>query len=364
MIVRSLRAQGFRFWKNRIFLPDGLDKDGVRRLHEPAVRHRIELRQSLVPHESKLLSRLASGSEVLPERMRPRIIEVKPESDDELLFRYASLHWSIPVSSGYGRRIRFLIIDEENEKLIGLIGLSDPVFSLAARDAWVGWNKETRRHNLKHAMDAFILGAVPPYSQLLCGKLVAMLVSSNEVRTAFRRKYAGHRSLIRKAYFDGRLALITTTSALGRSSIYNRLRFGGRLIFEQVGFTQGWGEFHFSNGLYGAISKYSLRYCEPSAKKRAWGSGFRSRREVVRKCLTKIGLSQDLLCHGIRREIYAVPLASNSREFLRGDQTTLRWYNDNSSDLFEYFKQRWMMPRSIRDQRYKLWHPQEWRLWR
>src|SRR5580704_1748838 len=146
MIVRSLRAQGFRFRNNRISLPDGLDKDGVRRLHEPAVRHRIELRQSLVPYELKLLSRLASGSEVIPERMRPRIIEVKPDSDDELLFRYASLHWSIPVSSGYGRRMRFLIIDEENEKLIGLIGLSDPVFSLAARDAWVGWNKETRRH--------------------------------------------------------------------------------------------------------------------------------------------------------------------------------------------------------------------------
>jgi uncharacterized protein DUF4338 len=363
MIARSLRAQGFRFLNNRILLPPGLDKAGIRRLHEPAVKHRIELRRSLVAHEGRLLTRLASGFEVVPERIRPRLVEVRPESDDELLFRYASLHWSIPVSSGYGRRIRFLIIDEENEKLIGLIGLSDPVFSLAARDEWIGWSKETRRNNLKHTMDAFILGAVPPYSQLLCGKLIAMLVSSKEVRDAFRKKYLGHRSLIRKAYFDGRLALITTTSALGRSSIYNRLRFGDRLVFEKVGFTQGSGEFHFSNGLYGAISKYSLRYCKPSAKKRAWGRGFRSRREVVRKCLTKIGLSDDLLYHGIRREIFAVPLASNSKEFLRGEHTNLRWYKRDSFDLFGYFRERWMLPRSLWDQRYKSWNPTDWQLW-
>jgi hypothetical protein len=71
-------------------------------------------------------------------KVAPRLVEVLRDSDDELLFRYASLHWSIPTSSGYGRRLRFLVEDAHNGKLIGLFGLCDPVFSVAARDAWWG----------------------------------------------------------------------------------------------------------------------------------------------------------------------------------------------------------------------------------
>ena len=62
------------------------------------------------PNESKLLSRFASGKEVQPGKIKPRLVEVKRHSQDELLFRYACLHWSIPVSSGYGRRLRFLVM--------------------------------------------------------------------------------------------------------------------------------------------------------------------------------------------------------------------------------------------------------------
>jgi len=55
-------------------------------------------------------------------------------------------------------------------------------------------------------------------------KRVAMLCASDEVRGAFQQKYGEGESLITGAAADGRLALIATTSALGRSSIYNRLR--------------------------------------------------------------------------------------------------------------------------------------------
>jgi hypothetical protein len=51
-----------------------------------------------------------------------------------------------------------------------------------------------------------------------------MLCASDEVRGAFQQKYGEGESLITGAAADGRLALIATTSALGRSSIYNRLR--------------------------------------------------------------------------------------------------------------------------------------------
>lgn len=322
--------------------PPNLTKERERQLHEPAIRHRIDQsRPRLSSLETTLLRRLASGSEVEPQHISPRLVEVRRDSGDELLFRYASLHWSIPVSSGYGRRLRFLVIDNFNERLIGLLGLGDPIFNSGVRDAWIGWDSKARRANLHHVMDAFVLGAVAPYSSLLCGKLIAMLAASNEAREAFRRKYGGRKSTILRKQLDGELALITTTSALGRSSIYNRIRYGNRPVLYGVGFTRGSGDFHFANGLDGSISDYARRYCEPTAKKARWGTGFRNRREVIKKCLRKIGLSTEWIYHGIQREFFVVPLASNSREFLRGEDQHLNPFDQPVAALAAFFKERW-----------------------
>lgn len=364
LVLRSLRKQGFRRRDGQIVPPTAADKDHLRALHSTAVDHKIVRSASgLRRHEEKLIARLATGRDLDPAYIQPRLVEVMPDSEDELLFRYAKLHWTIPISSGYGRRIRFLVIDQQNEKLIGLIGLGDPVFNLAVRDAWIGWDSKTRRIRLQNVMDAFVLGAVPPYSSLLCGKLVAMLAASREVRVAFQLKYHAHRSIIRRQVIDSRLALITTLSALGRSSIYNRLRFAERRLFKSLGYSQGSGEFHFSNGLYRPICEYADRHCDATAKKARWGSGFRNRREVIRKCLIKIGLPADLLYHGIRREVFAVPLARNTREFLRGEDSKLFWYDTSAADLFSWFRTRWLLPRASRDKRYQQFTPESYRLW-
>jgi hypothetical protein len=347
-----------------VTLPRKPSKNKLRRLHSMAVLHTIaSAKKTLCRHEEEFLGRIAGGHEVRPDRIAPRLVEVKSRSDEALFFRYASLHWSIPISSGYGRRLRFLVIDEQNDKLMGLFGLSDPVFNLAGRDRWIGWDRQTQLHNLRHLMDAFILGAVPPYSFLLGGKLIAMLAASNDVREAFTRKYRGARTVIAKEEFDGRLALLTTTSALGRSSIYNRLRYKDRLLFQPTGYTRGSGEFQFSNGLYGAIQRYASRYCEPTAKKDLWGTGFRNRREVVKKCLPKVGLSSECIYHGVNREIFVIPLASNTREFLRGEHRRLNWFDQPACDLFKFFRERWLMPRSVSDQRYREWDARKWSLW-
>lgn len=363
-IIRSLQAQGFRVCNGAILPPEELSKERIRELHETAVKHRIErARDGLFRAEKDLLRYIASGHEIDPSRMSPRMVEVLPQPKEELLFRYVSLHWSIPVSSGYGRRLRFLVIDDSNGKLVGLIGLGDPIYSLAPRDEWVGWTPADRKKRLAHVMDAFVLGAVPPYSFLLCGKLVAMLAASDTVRRTFKRKYEGARSVIKQKVHDGRLALITTASALGRSSVYNRLRFEKRLLYQSVGFTKGSGEFHFSNGLYGAITEFAEKHCEPTAKQESWGTGFRNRREVIQKCLQALGLSGDWVYHGIEREVFVVQLAPNAREFLQGQDTRMLWYHQSESEMFEYFRDRWMLPRASRDERFRSWSRDEWVIW-
>lgn len=364
-IIRSLQQQGFRIRAGLIAPPDRRDKNKLRALHQEAVKHNVaRSRSGLERHENRLLSYVAAGRDVVPERIRPRLALVQRGSEDELLFRYTRLHWSIPVSAGYGRRLRFVIYDESNGKLIGIFGLGDPVFGLKPRDRWIGWNYEARRKRLQCVMDLFVLGAVPPYSDLLCGKLVALLATSREIREAFLRKYHGQQATISRKPLDGRLALLTTTSALGRSSLYNRLRHGERLVFRSVGFTRGSGDFHFSNGFYGDLRKFAIEHCDATAKHSSWGEGFRNRRELVRKTLPLLGLSNELSYHGIEREIFVAPLAANTQEFLCGNHQRLQHYGRTADELFEWFRDRWLLPRAARDQRYRAFEPEGYRLWR
>ncbi len=363
-IRQSLKAQGFHVSGSEVSFRQRRDKRSIRKRHQHAVAKRINLaKQSLEQSEDQLLSFLASGHEVDPARIVPRLHQVEPGTIESKLFKYACLHWSIPVSDGYGRRLRFLIFDDSNGKLIGLFGLGDPVYSIKARDEWVGWGANAKAERLYHVMDAYVLGAVPPYSQLLGGKLVALAAICGEVRRAFARRYAGRRSVIsgkkRKAYLVG----LTTASALGRSSLYNRVTFKGRKVFESVGFTGGWGEFHFSDGVYERLTDFASEHCVPTAKQEKWGGGFRNRRELVRKALAKLGFSQHLLNHGIQRELFVAPLALNAREFLRGEHKRPRYYKMSFDDVAAFWKERWLLPRAERDQSYLAFKKADWLLW-
>jgi hypothetical protein len=233
---------------------------------------------------------------------------------------------------------------------------------MQARDKWIGWDREIKKERLYHVMDAYVLGAIPPYSYLLGGKLVAMLACSNEVRRAFRDKYKDRASLIKGKTRPPHLVLLTTTSALGRSSIYNRIRVDGHSYWASVGFTQGSGEFHFSNGAYEDLHAYVTRYCEPTAKQEAWGSGFRNKREVIRKGLMRLNLSADLIYHGIQREIFAAPLGHETLRFLRGEVSRPCFYDWPAETLAERFLSRWLYDRAKRMPEYRTFRRSEYRL--
>src|SRR5712691_11716419 len=189
-LLSSLKEQGFSVGSDGLIRPGGWDKQAIRQLHAQALHARIErAREGLERHEARLVGYIADGRDLDPNTIAPVLREVQPNSEDELLFRYARLHWSVPISAGYGRRLRFLVFDRQNGKLMGLFGLGDPVFAIGPRDRWIGWDREMRLERLRFIMEAFVVGAVPPYSQLLCGKLVAMLLASREVARAFKRKY-------------------------------------------------------------------------------------------------------------------------------------------------------------------------------
>ena len=365
-IIESLLDQGFIIQNGEVSLPRDADKSQLRKLHRVAVEEKLrKARQGLRAHEERLLEWIANGNDVEPSNIRPKLVEVLPRSEEELLFRYAYNHWSIPVSSGYGRRLRFLVIDQHNSKLIGIIGLGDPVFSLKPRDTWIGWDREDRRKRLNHVIDAFVLGAVEPYSQLLFGKLMAMFAVSRDVTDRFAEKYSGRETVILGRKTSGEVAMVTTLSALGRSSVYSRLRDRqGDWLMSSVGMTRGSGEFHFSNGVYSKLADYAREHCKPTAKNGRWGSGFRNRREVVKKVLPSVGLSSEWLYHGVRREVFVGACASNTKRFLRGEEENLKPLDRQAADLFEWFRERWLLPRAKRHPEYRCFDRASYVLWK
>jgi len=349
---RLLRI-GFSKNGHGYFIPGTLTKDTVRRFHRLSRREQLESCRELINgHGQRLVANFANGGDVVPERIDPELIPVRKGEGD--LFRFATLLWSVPVSQGFGRRLRFLVRDKQNGKLIGLFGLTDPVFNLAARDDWIGWSVDDRRDRLVRVMDAFVVGAVPPYAQLIGGKLVAALMTSAEVMRAYETKYRGTESVISQQVKPSKLVLLTTTSALGRSSLYNRLRIPGGVRFERIGETKGFGHFHLSGGLFDRLRSRLIALEHPYAFGHRFGMGPNWKIRVAREALESIGLEADgILRHGVQREVYAAPLAENWQAILKGEHARVRASPLSARDIADYCIGRWMLPRSVRDSSYQ-----------
>lgn len=339
-------------------------KDAIRAYH--AVQRadfRIRHCKFVTQYGERLLHHFADGGEVAVDKVDPVLCPITKDGEDNALFRLSTLLWSIPVSPGYGRRMRFLVRDRSNGKLMGIFALADPVFNLHARDMWIGWTTDDRRQRLVNVMDAHVVGAVPPYSLLLGGKVVASLMTSQEVCDLFAAKYGGSQGIISGKYKHAQLALVTVTSALGRSSLYNRLKLPGMMEFYRVGMTEGWGHFQVPDKLFLEMRRLLELEKHPYASNYHFGQGPNWRIRVIRLVLEKIGLDPNLLRHGIAREIYASPLTPHWREFLCGRDSLGPVCRPSTTEISQLAVARWMIPRANRTPDYRDWtRGDTWRL--
>lgn len=354
-IQRHLKAMGL----DRHHPDDVLSKEAIRhihRFHREAVQRRI--RKALGNKVDRFMEQIANGDEVEPENIQPELVDARAGRRTGDLFRFAALLWSIPVSQGYGRRLRFLVRDRANGKLIGIFALGDPVFNLRVRDEWIGWDHEDRRERLVNLMDAYVVGAVPPYADLLGGKLVASLIASQEVANKFEERYGNTAGLISGRRKRARLAVVTVTSALGRSSIYNRLKLKSNAPSPQaetvvellkLGSTTGYGHFQITEDLFSQLRRVLKEDEHKYADGHQFGDGPNWRIRVARKGLESLGLNADeVLKHGIRREVYAMPIASNSRQYLSGTDGEPIFNLLTVGEIAALARDRWLVPRSMR----------------
>jgi len=354
---RHLKSLGFTKSSDGSLQASGAGKEVIRTLHGAQRVERLKASSDFLQQRgAQLLQHFASGSEIDPEKISPLVERVSADSTSGDLFRLASLTWSVPVSNGFGRRMRYLVWDQNNGKLIGLIAIGDPVFNLSVRDNLIGWDVHDRGARLVNIMDAYVLGAVPPYNTLLGGKLVACLLRSREIYDDFAELYGGTTGIISQKRKKARLLAITTSSSLGRSSVYNRLKLGGTQYFEPIGYTGGWGHFHIPDKLFAELRSYLRDAGHQYADLHRFGNGPNWRLRTTRAALDALGFRDDMLKHGIRREVFLSWLASNGRDILK----TGKGVPDISSllplsDVANLAVERWMIPRAQRRPEYRTW---------
>ena len=330
-------------------------KEQYRSAHIHQRQEKLRLNSHFIQKKlEKLESYFANGDEVFPENIDVGIEQVVSGKLSADLFRLITLNWSIPVSEGYGRRLRFLVWDKSNNKIIGIFALGDAVFNIRSRDDYLGWTAIDRKARLVNVMDAYVLGAIPPYSNLLCGKMIASLIKSQEVSAAFREKYKDSVGVISKSKKDPYLSAVTVTSALGRSSIYNRVKLGDDLIFKKIGMTLGWGHFHVSGEIFSLISSYLRSVGDLSLTSYEYGGGPNWKIRIIKRALWHLGLQNTLMKHGFQREVYVCEIAKNCREFLTGKELIPDFSHLKSlKEITELAKNRWILPRALRNPEFK-----------
>ena len=212
-------------------------------------------------------------------------------------------------------------------------------------------------------MEIIVCGAIPPYNHLLGGKLVALLTCSPIVIKDYNNKYSSQVSRIAskmnggEVIRDSRLAYLGTTSLYGiGSSQYNRLKMsiGGEnyLKFTELGKTEGYTSVYFADDTMEYISK-TLEIIEGGRTiNNIFGEGTSPRMRLLRKGISALGLKNSFLKQENKRIIYGIELASNAREFLRGETDELNYFypldgNEEkyTQQIIEFWRKRWFLKR-------------------
>jgi Domain of unknown function (DUF4338) len=223
----------------------------------------------------------------------------------------------------------------------------------------------------ENLMEIITCGAIPPYGDVLGGKLVAMLLCAPSVADDFGHRYRSRTSLIasglagRPVSRRAELTVLTTSSLYSvGSSQYNRIRIpaealggNGDVRYSRIGTTESFGTVHFAPDTARALAELA-RLADEGRRSvnNLFGEGMSPKLRSIRMGLEALGLSADVfLRHHSPRLLYAAELAENSREVLLGLESSPRPVlgaagpGKGVEEIAEIWRERWLRPRIGRE---------------
>lgn len=224
------------------------------------------------------------------------------------------------------------------------------------------------KHIGSSLMELNVCGAIPPYNEILGGKLVALLATSPQVVHDYKERYADKASEIASRLKGAPvsrpadLVYVGTTSLyyVG-SSQYNRLKIPGKIfdsdfdiVWKKLGMTIGFGTMHISKA-----TTMSLTEATSDGFNRinhVFGEGASPKMRLltmsIRELLESTNEdSKDFSKHAMSRIVYGVCLAKNTFDYLLGKDATPNYYTDmadyvtGTQKVIDYWKDRWLTSR-------------------
>jgi len=287
------------------------------------------------PFNPKYERFFAKKEEIDPTKIEFELEMVSDRRAGEI-FRSAMSFWSVPISAGYGRRMRFIVWDKTHNKVFGIFGLCDPLIGLKIRDDYIGWDKKQKEERLYNMMTAYVLGAVPPYNELFGAKLTALAVGCKEVCQAFEEKYKGKKTIIRGRTPLAKLSAVDTMAFFGKSLIYE-----GLPEWQFLGYTKGMTHVHL-NGLWEKCLELAKEMNARSLKRNKFGHGPNWKFRVLNEVFSRLGLSDEYYETGIEKGYYFRPLAAEWREFLKGETDQLSYVNKSFEEYVEFWRGKYL----------------------
>lgn len=210
-------------------------------------------------------------------------------------------------------------------------------------------------------------GAVAPYSGILGGKLVSMLMLSPEVAADYKSAYSTP-SIIssqmrnKPVVRDNSLVYLGTTSLyMHGSSQYNRVKIPEGIInpdqkeikYLQIGQTSGFGTVQFSPETSRSIDLLLSTQKAFKDVNSVFGEGTSPKLRKMKAGLKLLGFDADkLMQHRQHRLIYAAPLFPGARDWLMERNEDLphfldspNQHRDATEKIAEYWRSRWLASR-------------------
>lgn len=210
-------------------------------------------------------------------------------------------------------------------------------------------------------------GALPPYNEILSGKLAALLAVSPQVIYDYKKRYEKKASDIASrlkgtdVVRPADLVYIETTSLYSvGSSQYNRLKIPGAVFespmsvkFKEIGKTVGYGTLHISAETTSALS--GIVNEEYKRTNHVFGEGPSPKMRIMASAIGKIfeggESAKEFTKHAMSRLVYGVELAENTINYLMGQDNSPLFYTDienykqGTLKMVDFWRERWFSHR-------------------
>lgn len=335
----------------------------------------------------QLLQRLAAIAERATKDREEalRLWSLGSENRDEDIFQEKSELGNIPKAAEealYRRKRadqlgRLLVARRVIQELVARTDLESIWYTLVDREhvqtaIRTALQAQKSRHIGTSILELNVCGAIPPYNEILGGKLVALVMLSPQVVSDYRHRYGDRPSDIASrlkgehVVRPAELVYVGTTSLYRvGSSQYNRLKLPAGILRDQapevrwelVGETTGYGTLH--------ISRLTLQCLEEVAYdggvthvNHVFGEGPSPKLRIIRQALDTMfepgqrEVTYEFQKHAMVRLVYGCFLTTNARAYLLGEADNPEYYFEPSIDplegterIVDYWRERWLLSR-------------------